>query len=79
MSNLWDLNKTRVIFKTYLLPNVNPQDFTDQQLHQTEMEDEDVVQSVQKGVQSRLYKRGRFSPKREQGVHHFHLLLSKWL
>jgi choline monooxygenase len=45
-------------------------------LHQTEMEDESVVQSVHKGLKSRLYNQGRFSPTREQGVHHFQRLLS---
>jgi choline monooxygenase len=29
-----------------------------------------------KGTRSRLYGRGRYSPTREQGVHHFHRLLT---
>ena len=41
-----------------------------------EAEDEAVVEAVQVGVRSRLYTRGRYSPSREQGVHHFHRLLS---
>jgi choline monooxygenase len=45
-------------------------------LHQVEMEDEEVVQSVQRGVGSRFYGRGRFSPSQEQGVHHFHRMLA---
>lgn len=44
-----------------------------------EREDEFVVEAVQKGVKSKLYKRGRFSPKREKGVHHFHKLISHYL
>jgi choline monooxygenase len=40
------------------------------------MEDEEVVQSVQKGLKSSFYSSGRFSPTREQGVHHFHRLLA---
>ncbi|MGB1729965.1 MAG: SRPBCC family protein [Crocinitomicaceae bacterium] len=32
---------------------------------------------MQKGVQSGTYQSGRFSPSREQGVHHFHRMLSK--
>lgn len=51
--------------------------FEDSSLDQTEMEDEWVVERVQKGIQSRLYKRGRFSPSMEKGVHHFHLLLQE--
>jgi choline monooxygenase len=45
-------------------------------LHTVEMEDHAVVASVQKGIQSRLYRRGRYSPTREAGVHHFHRLLA---
>ena len=44
-----------------------------------ELEDEAIVQQVQKGVRSRLYDRGRYSPSRETGVHHFHRLLAGML
>ena len=43
-------------------------------IDRVEREDEEVVESVQIGVRSRLYDRGRYSPKRETGVHHFHRL-----
>jgi choline monooxygenase len=46
-------------------------------LHAVEMEDEAVVQAVQRGVRSRLYRAGRYSPARETGVHHFHRLLAE--
>ena len=45
-------------------------------LDRVEREDEVIVESVQRGVRSRLYHRGRYSPEREQGVHHFHRLLA---
>jgi choline monooxygenase len=45
-------------------------------LDRVEREDEEVVEAVQRGVRSRLYDRGRYSPTREQGVHHFHRLLT---
>ncbi len=48
-------------------------------LHKVEMEDEEVVESVQRGVSSRLYDRGRFSPRREVGTHHFHHLLAAFM
>jgi choline monooxygenase len=48
-------------------------------LHTVEMEDEEVVQNVQKGVRSRFYKHGRYSVTREQGTHHFHRLLAEVL
>ncbi|MEJ2541098.1 MAG: aromatic ring-hydroxylating dioxygenase subunit alpha [Gemmatimonadota bacterium] len=46
-------------------------------LHRVEMEDQEVVESVQQGVRSRLYDRGRYSPRREVGTHHFHTLLAR--
>ena len=46
-------------------------------IDKVEREDEFVVENVQKGVKSSFYKAGRFSPTREQGVHHFHRLLSR--
>lgn len=48
-------------------------------LNQVEMEDEAVVESVQKGIKSALYPGGRFSPEKEPGVHHFHRLLANFL
>jgi len=44
-------------------------------LDRVEREDEAVVEAVQRGMRSRHYDRGRYSPTREQGVHHFHRLL----
>lgn len=45
-------------------------------LDRVEREDERIVECVQKGMVSRLYRCGRYSPTREQGVHHFHRLLA---
>jgi len=42
-----------------------------------EAEDEAIVEAVQRGMSSRLYKAGRYSPTRETGVHHFHRLLAE--
>jgi choline monooxygenase len=42
-----------------------------------EREDQDIVRRVQHGVRSRLYESGRYSPRQEQGVHHFHRLLAR--
>lgn len=73
------MNKTRVRFFTYLLSGQAAAGFSKEMLHQTEMEDEAVVMSVHKGLKSRLYQYGRFSPKREPCVHHFHRLLADCL
>lgn len=46
-----------------------------------EVQQEDIMlcQNVQKGLRSSTYDRGRYSVKRENGVHHFHMLLSEFL
>ncbi|MFZ4508664.1 MAG: aromatic ring-hydroxylating oxygenase subunit alpha [Fimbriimonas sp.] len=49
------------------------------ELDRVEREDEVVVEAVQRGLKSRLYDRGRYSPAREANVHHFHQLLAKCL
>ncbi|WP_372528932.1 SRPBCC family protein [Piscinibacter sp.] len=38
-----------------------------------------MVQTVQRGLRSRFYARGRYSPTREQGVHHFHRLIGAFM
>ena len=49
--------------------------FSDQIQH----EDIAICEAVQRGLQSPGYNQGRFSVKRENGVHHFHLLLHEFL
>jgi choline monooxygenase len=44
-----------------------------------QMDDIKICENVQRGLQSRSYDRGRFSVKRENGVHHFHLLMHEFL
>jgi len=44
-----------------------------------QQEDMHICEAVQRGLQSATYDRGRYSVKRENGVHHFHLLLSEFL
>lgn len=48
-------------------------------LETVEFEDQAVVESVQRGLRSRLYDRGRYSPTREQGCHHFHRLIAEFM
>lgn len=46
-----------------------------------EIQDEDVeiCEAVYRNLHSRVYDRGRYSAKRENGVHHFHSLLHEYL
>ena len=50
-------------------------DFSDE----IQQEDIRICESVQKGLGSKSYSQGRFSVKRENGVHHFHGLLYEHL
>ncbi len=42
-------------------------------------EDIEICEVVQRNLRSRVYDRGRYSAKRENGVHHFHSLLHEFL
>jgi phenylpropionate dioxygenase-like ring-hydroxylating dioxygenase large terminal subunit len=46
---------------------------------EVQQEDIGLCENVQRGLRSATYDRGRYSVKRENGVHHFHLLLSEFL
>jgi choline monooxygenase len=46
---------------------------------EVQQEDIGLCESVQRGLRSSTYDRGRYSVKRENGVHHFHLLLREFL
>jgi choline monooxygenase len=45
--------------------------------HQIQLEDVGVCEDVQRGLGSKSYDTGRYSVRREAGVHHFHKLLAK--
>ena len=78
-------DRTRVIFDWYA--STPPSDatsmteFTRLQAFSDEIQAEDVeiVEAVQRNLRSRVYDRGRYSAKRENGVHHFHSLLHEFL
>jgi choline monooxygenase len=73
------VDRTRVSFWTYVWDPKRLDRGAGSGLDRVEHEDEAVVEAVQRGVRSRLYHRGRYSPTREQGVHHFHRLLAERL
>jgi choline monooxygenase len=70
------VDSTRVLFRMYVWREELVETGAGSGLDRVEREDEEVVEAVQKGVRARLYSRGRYSPTREQGVHHFHRLLA---
>jgi choline monooxygenase len=69
------IDRTRVAFRSYVADPSRLETGAGASLDRVEAEDEAIVQAVQRGVRSRLYTRGRYSPIRERGVHHFHRLL----
>jgi choline monooxygenase len=46
---------------------------------EVQQEDVGLCESVQRGLRSATYDRGRYSVRRENGVHHFHMLLGEFL
>ena len=47
--------------------------------HPIQQEDIAICEAVQRGLMSRTYDRGRYSVKRDAGVHRFHRLLSQFM
>ncbi len=72
-------NLTRVSFRAYVWKAEKLGTGAGADIDLVEREDEAVVEQVQRGIQSRFYRAGRFAPKQEQGVHHFHRLLAGFL
>ncbi len=73
------LDRTRIEFRSYVWDESKLGQGAGGALHRVELEDEAIVEAVQRGVRSSLYRRGRYSPTRERGTHHFHRLLGEFL
>ncbi len=73
------VDRTKVSYLTYVWDETKLGQGAGAEIDRVEREDESIVEAVQRGVRSRHYDRGRFSPTREQGVHHFHRLLAEFL
>jgi len=69
--------QTKVRFLTYVWKEELFDKGAGSSLDDVELEDEEVVENVQRGVRSRFYGHGRYSVTREQGTHHFHRLISR--
>jgi choline monooxygenase len=70
-------DRTKVSFLPFVWDSTKRESGAGAGLDRVEREDEAVVEAVQRGVRSRLYDRGRYSPTRETGVHHFHRLIAE--
>ncbi len=70
------VDRTRIVYHGYV---GNPEMLgrgAGGDLDKVEIEDQEIVEATQRGVLSKSYERGRYSPKMETGVHHFHRILT---
>lgn len=74
-----DQDFTKVEYLIFVADKTKIEEGAGADLETVELEDQAVVESVQKGINSSFYDRGRYSPKREQGTHHFHQLISEFM
>jgi choline monooxygenase len=70
---------TKVSFLTYISDATKLDRGAGAMLDKVEREDEAIVENVQRGIRSRFYSQGRYSPTRETGTHHFHRLLCEFI
>ena len=70
------VDRTRVSFLSYVWDPAKVDKGASADLDRVERQDEAVVESVQRGMRSRLYRGGRYAPRHESGTHHFHRLLA---
>ena len=73
------ISLTKVSFMTYVYDENKLDRGAGAQLDKVEHEDEAIVENVQKGIRSRFYDQGRYSPSRETGIHHFHRLICEFM
>ncbi len=73
------VDRTRISFLSYVWDESRLASGVGAGLDRVEREDEAIVEAVQRGLRSRLYDRGRYSPTRETGTHHFHRMLARCL
>jgi choline monooxygenase len=74
--------KTLTVFEWYFRDPDRPEvrqriDETIAFSDEIQLEDIDICQAVQRGLRSSTYDSGRYSPSRENGVHHFHGLYAE--
>ena len=69
--------KTRVLYRGYVKDDTLAQRGAGSILDTVEIQDQNIIEQVHKSMRSKAYDRGRYSPTREQGVHHFHRIISE--
>ena len=69
----------RVLYRGYVRDDELASQGAGSVLDTVEHQDQWVIEEVQKSMTSAVYNRGRYSPTREQGVHHFHRMIDRFL
>lgn len=77
-------DRCKVVYEFYFREPEAPgaREFIERSVEQsavTQREDIEICESVQRGLGSGAYDRGRYAPRVEQGEHHFHGLLARSL
>ncbi len=72
-------DKTEIRYQTYVYRPELTGRGAGGALDLVEKEDDAIVERVQRGVKSRLYRHGRYAPKHEAGTHLFHRLMARYL
>ena len=70
------VNRTRILYHGFVWDSSKLGQGAGGDLDKVESEDQEIVEATQRGVNSGAYDRGRYSPTRETGVHHFHRILT---
>ena len=69
--------RTRTLFEWYFRDPLSAEKEIEETISfsdEIQLEDIAICEAVQRGLRSSTYDRGRYSPARENGVHHFHRL-----
>jgi choline monooxygenase len=70
------VDSTRIIYRGFVWDKKFLGKGAGGDLDKVEAEDQQIVEFTQRGVSSGSYERGRYSPTKETGVHHFHQMLT---
>jgi len=70
------VGRTRIVYHGFVWDHSKLGSGAGGDLDKVEAEDQDIVEATHRGVESGTYDRGRYSPTRETGVHHFHRMLT---
>tara|TARA_B100001971_G_scaffold5430_1_gene4491 strand:+ start:41 stop:844 length:804 start_codon:yes stop_codon:yes gene_type:complete len=69
------VDRTRIVYHGFVWDRLKLGRGAGGDLDKVEAEDQGIVEATQRGVAAGAYDRGRYSPTKETGIHHFHRTL----